>query len=305
LRVFIERNAARALYNASLMMEVPQKTLTAKEEGHDLTAAIRATFDELQRQLQKHKATLRREPMWKRIFKRKQLRQTRAAPGGTGESDREIFFQLVSPHLEWLDHFIRHLMRYSESVGELVRDEVTPEDVIDWSLVRAYSDFHRSHSVGDIRSWLTRLTVDRLEQEIRRSMSERQTIPVRLDEDIGETPRTEWMSMLGEEISYFYGSDEDLQVEDIVADSESSDPEAELLKKETRAGVRSALREMPDSWRRVLLMHYGDERPIETVAKSLDRPLGEIRRILRYSTAYVRQKLIQAGCMVNPTRKAA
>src|SRR5262245_16262937 len=61
VRLMVEENSARSLYNISLTLDVPGKTLAAKEEQHDLQAGIREIFTEIERQQEKYKANLRRE----------------------------------------------------------------------------------------------------------------------------------------------------------------------------------------------------------------------------------------------------
>jgi ribosome-associated translation inhibitor RaiA len=71
LRLLLEENPARKLFRVSITLEVPQKTLTAQEERHDLEETVRDAFAEIERQVEAHKATLRGEPMWKRRERRK------------------------------------------------------------------------------------------------------------------------------------------------------------------------------------------------------------------------------------------
>src|SRR5688572_2721376 len=77
LRLLVEQNAARTLFRVSITLEVPQKTLAAQEERHDLEDTVRDAFAEIERQLEAHKATLRGEPMWKRRGKREELQRRR------------------------------------------------------------------------------------------------------------------------------------------------------------------------------------------------------------------------------------
>jgi len=71
LRLLVEKNCARKLFRVSITLEVPQKTLAAQEERHDLEETVRDAFAEIERQVEAHKATLRGEPMWKRRERRK------------------------------------------------------------------------------------------------------------------------------------------------------------------------------------------------------------------------------------------
>jgi ribosome-associated translation inhibitor RaiA len=108
LRIFVEANPARTLYRVTLTMDVPGKTIAAKEEAHDPKVSIKAAFDEVELQVQKHKGTLRHERLWKRMFKRDELRRRRVA--WNKDQKREAFFQLVNPHLEVAGsfHFSAH-----------------------------------------------------------------------------------------------------------------------------------------------------------------------------------------------------
>jgi ribosome-associated translation inhibitor RaiA len=74
LRVLVERNSVRKLYHASLTLELPGKTLASKEEKHDLEATLRDAFAEIERQLEKYIAKVRRDH-WKRPARREQIRQ--------------------------------------------------------------------------------------------------------------------------------------------------------------------------------------------------------------------------------------
>jgi len=305
LKVFLEGNAARKLYHVTLTMDLPGKTIAAKEDAHDPALSIKAAFDELETQVEKHKEAMRHERLWKRIAKRSELRRMKAAMGDEWETKRETFFQLVNPHLEWLDHFVDHLIRYSEAMGELIRGELNSEEVVDEALILAYREFLKNVSFGDVRSWLTRLVVNRLDEEISRLTTLRRQAPVHIEEHIPETPPREEVWQLGEEILYFYQPDEDLKVEDVIADPSATNPEEELAAREIQECVGNTLRAVPDDWRQILLMHYGEDEPVARVARSLGKPENEVRRILSYSSRYVRQRLIESGCTLTNRRRAA
>src|SRR5262245_48632208 len=46
LRIFIDANSARKLYQVTLTIGVPGKTITAKRRDHDVGASIKTAFDE-------------------------------------------------------------------------------------------------------------------------------------------------------------------------------------------------------------------------------------------------------------------
>jgi RNA polymerase sigma factor (sigma-70 family) len=228
-----------------------------------------------------------------------------AASGKEDGRRREAFFKLVNPHLDWLDQFTRHLVRYSEAIGELGRDELTPEEVVDAALINAYRQFLKNLSIGEVRSWLTRVAVDQLDSEINRLLSERQRAPIHIEDDVPETPPEEQVVQLGDESLYFHQPDEDLKLEDVISDPDTVTPEEALEATETRECVADALRSVPDEWRRILLLHYTEGQASAKIAGSVGKPESEVRRILSYSTRYVRQRLIESGCAPTNRRRAA
>jgi actin-like ATPase involved in cell morphogenesis len=83
-----------------------------------------------------------------------------------------------------------------------------------------------------------------------RELARDNELTVSIEEDIPETPPTQEVSTLGDEILDFYQPDEDLKVEDIVPDLEVPTPEQVMETKELQTCVREALLELPRQWRR-------------------------------------------------------
>ena len=283
LRVLVEENPTRTLYPISITLQLPGKTLATREEKHDLVDSIRDAFGEIERQLEKYKSSLRGEHLWKRLGKREKIRQTKLNTPPPEQRNRETFFALVTPHLDRLYHFVRHVIRYSEAMGDVGRGELTAEDIVDGAIVRAYRDFRKGLSIRDVRSWLIRAAIDELDREVQRSERQRE-FALSIEQDVPETPPIEAVSTLGDEILDFYQPDEDLKLEDIVPDLEVPTPEQVIETKELQACVRKALMEMPRQWLQALL------RGVE------DKSKEQSERILEHAQSYLRQKLVEAGC---------
>jgi RNA polymerase sigma factor (sigma-70 family) len=207
------------------------------------------------------------------------------------------FFSLVSPHLDAVGDFVRHEVGYAEATGDLIRGEVTAEDITDAALLRAYHEFIKDPARGDVRSWLLKLAVEQLEKVIKRSRWER-TRTVRIEEDIPETPPAQEVSTLGDEILDFYQPDEDLKLEDVVPDIHIPSPEQEVETKELRRCVRAALGAMPREWRRLLILRYVQGLRHAELARATGVPETEIDRSLEHARATLRQKLIESGCSI-------
>jgi ribosomal subunit interface protein len=276
LRLFVEHNSARKLYTISITLDLPGKTLAAKEEQHDIQAGLRAAFEEIDRQFKKYKDSLKGEH-WKRPERRREVREAKiqAASKTSEQSRRDVFFSIVTPHLDRLRHFVKHVIAYSEAMGDLVEGDLTPEDVIDGALVRAYREFLQRGDLPDVRSSLIRYALDQLDSEVSRLKLERAGT-VHVEEDVPETPPEQEVSTLGDEILDFFQPDEDLKVEDLVPDFDMPTPEDNVQRMELQRIVRRTLRQLPREWRRALLSKADD-------------------RVAHLAREYFRQKLAEAG----------
>lgn len=77
VHVLFEENGSHKLYRASLSCHLPGHMAAAHQESRDAGATIRKTFAEVERQLERQHAILRREYLRKRSTK--YLRPTQAA----------------------------------------------------------------------------------------------------------------------------------------------------------------------------------------------------------------------------------
>lgn len=222
-------------------------------------------------------------------------------PGGSavapGQRNRELFFALVGRHLSGLYHAVRHELAYLEAVGDLTPGELTPEDVVDAVLLRAYREFVANPPDRKIRGWLIRLARQHLRSETRREQSERETT-VHLEEDVPETPPSEYVSSLGEETLYFYEPDEDLRLEDVIPDLDIPTPEQEAERGELQRCLDAALGGMPKTWRRALLLGQTQGLTGAALARAIGRPEPDAVRILENARAYLRQRLVESGCAI-------
>ena len=217
----IEENPVRKLYNVSLTLELPgkspatKKTLATKEERHDLGETLRDAFAEIARQLEAYKSTLRGEHLWKQRARRDKLRQMKAVVVPVEQGYRELFFPLASRQLKGLYEFVRHQLAYFRVSGRPDPRRADPGRSGGRSAAASLQGVCQGPCRTEIKNWLVELASKQLEAEVRRLKSERERT-VHIEEDIPETPPTEGVSTLGEEILDFHQPDEDLKLEDVI-----------------------------------------------------------------------------------------
>jgi ribosomal subunit interface protein len=304
LRLFVDENAARKLYHVSLTCDVPGRMLAAQEERHDAEEAVREAFVEIERQLEKHKETLSHSYLYKRPARREELRRQKAEAIPAEERGRELFSTLVERHLKNLYNFARREIAYYLATGDLLPGEITAEDVVDATLLRAYHEFVKDPARREIRNWLIGQVVELVEAEVRRSKAARAG-GIHIEEDIPETPPTEAVSTLGDEIMDFYQPDEDQKLEDIIPDMTAPTPEQILESRELQRYVNRTLATLPRVWRKAFALHYIEGAPVTEIARMTRRPESEVERHLEYAREYLRQRLLEAGFEAPPHDQAA
>ena len=212
------------------------------------------------------------------------------------QRSREMFFALVGPHIKRLYHFVRHVLAYREAIGDLRLGELSADDVVDAVLVRAYQEFITHPPPRKLKGWLIGLAREQLAADVRRLMAWHERTPVHTEDDVPETPPEEFVSRLGEEILDFYEPEENLKVEDVVADLDLTTPEEQAETDELRWCVDSALAGLPREWREILLLRYVEGLSGPELARVAGKPPAEVERLLDQTRQYLRQRLVESGC---------
>jgi len=281
MRIVLSQNAAHKLCRASITLDVAGKTLAANAETYETESAVREAFAGIERQLETYVAELRRQHWRKRMERHP-------------EPEAASFFDLVTPYIDNLTAFARHVLAHAESRGDLNPDEMTPEDLVDTTLLAASAEF-ASRPPGSVRAWLLRVATRQLESEIRKSAAERDRT-IHVEEDAPEIPRTEWVSTLGEEVLDFYQPDEDLRVEDLLPDLNISNPEQQVETHELQQCVQTALANLAKDESRALLLRYVVGLEGASLERAMGVPAAEVMRLLEDARAHLRTALVAAGC---------
>jgi RNA polymerase sigma factor (sigma-70 family) len=294
LRILIEGNPERSLYHLSITLDLPGRMLTTQEERHKVDQTVQEAFAEIERQLEKYRTNLRSERLWKRIARREKVRREKTRPGPPEERDRDRFVGMVEQHLPKLHRFTRREMAYYHATGDLIPGDPTVEDAVDAVVLRAYDEFVKKPSSLDIDRWLLKLAIEHIESEVERTKGEHDKL-VPIEEDIPETPPTEEVSTLGDEILDFYEPDENLKLEDVIPDFEVATPEEAAENREVQRHVRRSLSLLPKEWRRAFVLRYVEGLSVAEVAKVTGLAESEVTRRLDYAREYLRAKLVEVG----------
>ena len=207
---------------------------------------------------------------------------------------RNEFFERVRPHLNALDEFVRHRLAYREALGDLVRGELAPEDVVDGVLLQAYAKFVQHRPACGVGSWLKGLAEHHVRNEVHRAKQWRRRT-IKIEQDVPEIPPRWSVSWLGEEVLDFDEPDEDWKLEDLIPDVGIPTPEESVAVHEMFRLARQTIEGMPRSWRRALFLRYQRGFSDEALGKALGRTPAELRDILQRARDELRLTLADAG----------
>jgi hypothetical protein len=169
----VEQNPAHTLYHASIVLDVPDTTIAAKDEGRDPECPLRAAFTEVERQLDEYKAIQRGEHDWKRRVRREELRLRQIEEPPDERRTSDALFAIVQPYVPELERFARAAVGDAEARGDLSLAELTPGELVEATLLRGYREFARNPMLGVVPNWLLQLAAKQLDAEIEQSRAER------------------------------------------------------------------------------------------------------------------------------------
>lgn len=210
------------------------------------------------------------------------------------DQQRDQFFAALKPHLENFNQFVRGELEYQLATGDLKANELTPEDVVDSVVLLAFEEYQKNPPKLPLDRWLVMLAMKYIRNEIRRLRHDREDF-VHLEEDIPETPREEEVVTLGEETLDFYQPDEDLQMEDVVADPTAETPEQIAETREAlQQFVGQSLTELPRAWRDAFILTRVQGFSTAEIAEIFDQPEKKVKQNLQQAENALKKKLIDS-----------
>jgi RNA polymerase sigma factor (sigma-70 family) len=295
----IEKNPAHERYRVSILLNVPGRTLVAKEEGHKAEPVIREAVDELERQLNKHLSYVRQEPLWKRPARRAAIPPERLKEEIelNREEKQKWLRDEIHADLQRLYSFVRREIAASLAAGDLRRGEIKVEDVIDAVIERALSQADSRPANLDVNRWLLKLSLEYLDAEVARLKKERAS-GVHIKEETPAGPFGEGVDTQTDEIFDFYQPDEDLRLEDLVPHPYVPSPEQVNESRDLQRYVNQTLAEMPQAWRRSFVLRHVEGFSVDEVARILDMTDDEVNQDLEHALVFLRQKVVESGLNV-------
>jgi RNA polymerase sigma factor (sigma-70 family) len=203
-----------------------------------------------------------------------------------------------------LYRYARHLLRDYEAQEGIRHSQIDVEDIVDAAVLETYCELGQAKGDNDVRRLLMRNARRYVQREFDQ-LNVRRELTISKEDDVPETPPEEEVMTLGEEIFEFFEPEEDLKVEDVAADLDLPTPEEMIERIELQQCVDSSLAGIPAEWRRALELRHVQGLRGAALAQALGKSVSETSRVLERARAYLKQKLVEAGCVIAPENNRA
>ncbi|HET7209733.1 MAG TPA: HPF/RaiA family ribosome-associated protein [Terriglobales bacterium] len=296
LKGIVEQNSPREGFLVSLNLRLPSGQMAVQETAPAAGAALKAAFDELLKQLTKHKDLLRNSHKWAR----RRAGNTRAEPPGVPFEQTIAAVQpltvsaddirsYVNANLRRLERFVDREIQFREATDALPDDMISREEVIDEAVARALGDGTEKPDRLALEPWLYRLAMRSLDELAARAMEGPDSVRLQ------DSTRKFNVRATDEAHLQYHQPDESMTRESTIPDQAAMSPEDIAASDEMVAMIYLALRGASDVDREAFILNAIEGFSVEEIAAITDRKPDEVRS----SIASAREQLRKSPPIAN------
>ena len=297
LKGIVEQNSPREGFVVSLNLRLPSGQMAVQEAASAANTALKTAFDELLKQLTKHKDMLRSSHKWTRrgaaTTRMSQMQgvpfeQTIAAVQPPTVSPEDIR-SYVNANLARLLRFVDREIQYREAADFVPADSISREEVVDEAVARALGDGVDKPERLTLEPWLYQLSL-RVLDELASARGEGPE-SVRLE----DSARQFNVRASDEPHLQYHQPDESLTRENTIADERIATPEDIASSDEMVAIMYLALRRASQVDREAFILNAVEGFTAVEIAAITDRKPDQVRA----SIAAAREQLRKSPPLAN------
>lgn len=284
----------RSGFRVTLNLRLPSGTMVSGSDSVSLRAAIRMAFEDLGKQLRKHKDHLRSHYRFPGVRGqgRQPISQVRfedtiaaVVPAKISSTDVNRF---VNANLDRLRRYVERELAFRRDSGQKRLEAVSVAEVVNEAIACALDERRERPEKIALEPWLYRLSrsaMDRLSNQVEGAAAPQHP---------AHSEMLPPLDARDEEMLQFYHPDELLAGENLIADNHSSSPEDEASREELMNMVERALRGAALQQREAfLLFSLEGFRPAE-IAQITERSVEDVQNDIRQAREYLRRFLTAA-----------
>jgi DNA-directed RNA polymerase specialized sigma24 family protein len=280
LKAMVEEVSPREGTSVSLNLRLPSGQMAVQKAAPTPTAAVKAAFEDLLQQVNKHKDLLRASHKWQR--------DRRGNSSRPGAAMREVPFEqtiaavfpptisaddirsYVNANLARLSRFVEREIYVREVQGIIAPDSVSKEEVIDEAIAAALSDGQEKPEKLALEPWLYRQALHALNELSREDESNGNAVHL---EDSARRPNVRGSD---EAELQFHQPDESVTGASVIADSRVATPEQIMASDELLRLVASALRDLGAGPREAFILHVVEGFTVEEIVAITGSPAERV-----------------------------
>jgi DNA-directed RNA polymerase specialized sigma24 family protein/ribosome-associated translation inhibitor RaiA len=295
LKGMVEQNSPREGAVVSLNLRLPSGQMAAQKKAPAPAAALKAAFDDLLQQINRHKEILRSAHKWPRQRRVADARakhetpfeDTIAAVQPPVVSSEDIR-AYVNVNLARLERFVERELYFRETADQLAADTISKEEVIDEAILRALGETGEKPERLALEPWLYRLALRSLDEMIARVDENNHSV------HLEESARKRNVRASDEAELQFHQPDETITGETVIADRRVSTPEQIASADEMLRLVEAALRGTTRSAREAFILYAVEGFTHDEIAAITDRKLDEVRASVSIAREHLRKSAVFA-----------
>lgn len=301
LKGLIEEHSPREGITVSFNLRLPSGQMAVEKSAATAVAALKVASDDLLQQVSKHKGLLRSSHTWSR----RRAGRTRATsqvefentvaslPPLTASPDDIRTY--VNANFLRLERFVERELVLREAAGEIGRNSVATDEVVDEAVVLALTDGEEKPDRMGMEAWFYRLAIRALDN-----------LTATTPEDSSEMHLEETTKPQNERASdeaelQFHQPDESLTAENVIADKRIATPEDIVYSDEMIGLVQRALQGTVRPDREAFVLYAIEGFTVEEIVAITDRKPEQVRA----SIAAARQKTRQIAAVPGRTAKGS
>lgn len=289
LKGVVEQNSPREGFVVSLNLRLPSGQMAVQNSAPAASPAIKAAFEDLLQQINKHKALLRSSHKWSR---RRSANERSEAQVPFESTIAAVQAPVVSPddirsyinaNLGRLERFVDREIAYREASALIPVDLITRDEVIDEAVARAMGNGEEKPERVALEPWLYRMAIHAISDLAAREQDE---VPaIHLEESV----RKQNVRASDEAELQFHQPDETLTEESVIADRGVATPEDIAYTDEMATLVQFALRGVSDAVRAAFILHSIEGFTVDEIAVITDQRPGEVQTSITKAREHLRR----------------
>ena len=270
LRGVVEELSPREGISISLNLRLPSGQMAVQKNAPTPESAVKAGFEDLLQQLNKHKDMLRASHRWQRDRRGNATRQSAKVKAVPFEETVAAVFpptissddvrSYVNANLARLDRFVEREIYIREAQETIAPNSVSKEEVIDEAIASALTEGQEKPEKLALEPWLYRQALRALERLSSPDESDGNAV------HLEESARRPNVKGSDEPQLQFHQPDESITGQDVIPDSRAANPEQILASDELLRLVASALRDVPPGSREAFILHSIEGFSVEEIA---------------------------------------